>query len=115
MQIRTLNGQFSVSSQIDAGDIAEIVRLGFRSLICNRPDGEEADQPSFAEIEAAATAAGIEARYIPVSAGSMHDAHAEAFGRTLLELPGPVLAYCRTGTRSSVLWSMLGSGEKVSG
>ncbi|GAB4265946.1 MAG: bifunctional protein tyrosine phosphatase family protein/NAD(P)/FAD-dependent oxidoreductase [Pararhodobacter sp.] len=106
MDPKTITDALSVSPQITAADIAEIKARGFRAIICNRPDGEAADQPSFDEIDAAARAAGIEARYVPVVAGLVRDEDAEAFATAMRELPGPVLAYCRTGTRSATLWSL---------
>ncbi len=106
MDIKKINSAISVSPQITAADMADIRALGFRALICNRPDGEGADQPTFAEIEMAAKKAGLEARYIPIAGGMVSDADAAAFGTALDELPGPVLGYCRTGTRSATLWSL---------
>ncbi len=105
MDIRKISDKVSVSPQITAEDIAKIAADGFRAIICNRPDGEGADQPSFEEIEAAAKAAGIEARYVPVTAGMVRDADVAAFGAALKDVQRPVLAYCRTGTRSATLWS----------
>lgn len=106
MDRKTVSPSLSVSGQITVGDIPELAASGARSIICNRPDGEGADQPSFEEIEAAAKEAGLETRYIPITAGIVTDADAEAFGKALRDLPGPTLAYCRTGTRSATLWSL---------
>ncbi|MGX0904862.1 sulfide:quinone oxidoreductase [Roseovarius sp. MBR-79] len=106
MDIKKITDALSVSPQIAPGDLAAIKAAGFRAVICNRPDGEGADQPNFEEIEAAARAQGLEARYLPITAGMVRDQDAGDFGRALRELPGPVLAYCRTGTRSATLWSL---------
>ncbi len=106
MQFNKVTDALSVSPQISAEDVAAIRDAGFRAIICNRPDGEGADQPNFEEIEAAAKAAGLEARYQPITSGMVRDEDADAFGQALMELPGPVLAYCRTGTRSATLWSL---------
>ena len=105
MDIKRITDKVSVSPQITPGDIKEVAAKGFRAIICNRPDGEGADQPSFEEIEAAAKAAGIEARYVPVQSGMVRDEDVAAFGTALKETQRPVLAYCRTGTRSATLWS----------
>ncbi|WP_246133185.1 TIGR01244 family sulfur transferase, partial [Paracoccus aurantiacus] len=91
----------TVSPQIAAMDMAAIKAAGYRAIICNRPDGEGADQPSFEEIEAAAKAEGIETRYVPVESGMVTDQDVAAFGQALAEVQRPVLAYCRTGTRSA--------------
>ena len=105
MDIRKISPKFSVSPQITAEDMKEIAAQGFRAVICNRPDGEGVDQPSFEEIEAAATAAGLEIRYVPVKSGMVNDSDVAAFSAALDEVQRPVLAYCRTGTRSATLWS----------
>jgi len=106
MQFNNVTDALSVSPQIGADDMAAIRDAGYRAIICNRPDGEGADQPTFDEIETAANAAGLEARYLPVTSGIVQDGDSDAFGQALMELPGPVLAYCRTGTRSATLWSL---------
>ncbi|MFZ5963274.1 TIGR01244 family sulfur transferase [Thalassococcus sp. BH17M4-6] len=105
MELKKITEKLTVSPQITADDMSAIGQSGFRAIICNRPDGEGADQPSFEEIEAAAKAAGIEARYVPVQSGMVTDEDVAAFGEALEDLPRPVLAYCRTGTRSATLWS----------
>jgi sulfide:quinone oxidoreductase len=106
MDARRITEQLSVGPQIGPADLAEAAAAGFRAVICNRPDGEGPDQPTFEEIELAARQAGLEARYIPVAQGLVRDEDAEAFARAMAELPKPVLAYCRTGTRSATLWSL---------
>ncbi len=106
MEFRKINDDITVSPQITAADLAGIAAAGYRSIICNRPDGEGADQQTFDEIDAAAREAGLVARYLPVVSGKVQDGDAEAFGTAMRELPGPVFAYCRTGTRSATLWSL---------
>lgn len=105
MNLKKLTDKVTVSPQITAEDITAIKAAGFRAIICNRPDGEGADQPSFGEIEAAAKAAGIEARYVPVQSGMVKDDDVAAFAEAMGQMQRPVLAYCRTGTRSATLWS----------
>ncbi len=105
-ETRTISARLSVASQITAADIPALKSQGFRAIICNRPDGEGADQPSYGEIQQAAKSAGLEARYIPIVHGLVSEDDAAAFGAALAELPGPVLAYCRSGTRSATLWSL---------
>ncbi len=106
MDIKRLTDEFSVASQITVGDISELARLGFRSIVCNRPDGEAGDQPLFEEIHVAAEEKGIHSAYLPVESGSVSNADAEKFDAALNELPKPVLAFCGTGTRSVTLWSL---------
>jgi uncharacterized protein (TIGR01244 family) len=104
--IKAINAGLSVSPQILPDDVAAIAAAGFRSVVCNRPDGEGADQPAFAAIEAAARAAGLQAAYLPVVSGQVKDADVEAVATLFATLPKPVFAYCRSGTRSATLWSL---------
>ncbi|UXU73869.1 MULTISPECIES: bifunctional protein tyrosine phosphatase family protein/NAD(P)/FAD-dependent oxidoreductase [unclassified Paracoccus (in: a-proteobacteria)] len=106
MELKEISPKFAVSPQIAVSDMAAIKAAGYRAIICNRPNGEGADQPSFEEIEAAAKAEGIEARYVPVQSGMVTDEDVSAFSQALTEVQRPVLAYCRTGTRSATLWSL---------
>ena len=106
MDIKHLNTQLSVAPQITQGDLPAIAAAGFKSIVCNRPDGEGADQPTFVEMEQAATALGLQAAYLPADSGKVTDDQGAAFGKLLAELPGPVLAYCRTGTRSATMWAL---------
>ena len=106
MEIKPITAKLSVSGQITPEDVKTIAEQGYRAIICNRPDGEGTDQPTFEEIEAAAREVGLDARYIPVATGRVTDADAAAFGAALDELPRPVLGYCRSGMRSATLWSL---------
>ncbi|KAG1647797.1 Sulfide:quinone oxidoreductase, mitochondrial [Nymphon striatum] len=90
MEIKTLTAGLSVSAQINPADLKKIRDAGFRAIICNRPDGEGADQPTFEEIAKAAKKAGVEVAYLPIVAGKVTDEDAAAFDRTLTELPGPI-------------------------
>ena len=105
MDLKKITEKTTVSAQITPADLEAIKAAGIRAIICNRPDGEGADQPSFDEIAAAAEKVGIEARYVPVQSGMVRDEDVDAFAAALKDLPRPVLAYCRTGTRSATLWS----------
>ena len=113
MDLKKITEKTAVSPQITTQDIAAIKEAGFRAIICNRPDGEGADQPSFEEIEAAAKKVGLEAAYVPVTSGKVRDEDVESFGAALKDLPRPVLAYCRTGTRSATLWSLHESKKRT--
>ncbi|MCK8787376.1 bifunctional protein tyrosine phosphatase family protein/NAD(P)/FAD-dependent oxidoreductase [Roseomonas sp. NAR14] len=106
MEVKSLTPTVSVAPQILPEEVAALAAAGFRAILCNRPDGEGADQPGFGEVARAASLAGLEAAYLPVASGKVTDAEAEAFARLLDRLPKPVLAYCRTGTRSATLWSL---------
>ncbi len=111
MQLHPLSEQLSVAAQIDANDIAWLAGQGFRSLINNRPDGEADGQPSTASLAAVAQQHGLAYRYIPVVSGQLLQAQVDAFAAALRELPTPVLAFCRSGARSSSLWALQAAGS----
>ncbi len=111
MKFNKVTDHLTVSPQILSGDLPDIKKAGFRAIICNRPDGEDGDQPTFAEIENAAKIQGIETFYLAIEGGKITDKDAKIFGDKLQELPGPVLAYCRSGTRSITLWSLSQAGK----
>lgn len=106
MDIKPISDKLSLSEQLQLSDIATVAEQGYRSIICNRPDGEGADQPTIDEIRNAAEALDIEVRYQPVVPGQISDADVASFSQAMRELPKPTLAFCRTGTRSATLWSL---------
>lgn len=106
MQVHPLSSELSVSPQLNLVDLAHVLSAGFRSIICNRPDGEATDQPNFQDIAQEAGRLGIEAHYLPVQSGKATDADAAMFAHLMQELPKPVMAYCKTGTRSATLWAL---------
>ncbi len=106
MTYKRLSDDLSVSGQIHADDIEQIVSQGFRSIICNRPDGESPDQPDFASLATVAKQAGLEISYIPVSPAGMNEDQVSQFAAALHTLPAPTLAYCRSGARSTAIWEM---------
>ncbi len=110
MQIHPLAGALSVSPQIDVDDIAALAAQGIRGIVNNRPDGEEPGQPDNATLESAARAAGLDWRHIPVTGMPVAPATLREFSAALEELPGPLLAFCRSGTRSSALWALQAPG-----
>ncbi len=94
---------FFVAPQITPDDVAIAKALGVTLIINNRPDNEEAGQPGGAAIEAAARAAGIAYIAIPVAGMGIGPTQLDAFGEAVAKNDGPILAYCRSGTRSTVL------------
>lgn len=106
MAFKKITPEFFVAGQLELSDLTEAAAQGFRSIVCNRPDGEETDQLSSADVSAAARAAGMEFAYVPAVAGAIGARDAEAMARTLALLPGPLLAYCRSGARSARLYEM---------
>jgi len=111
MDLRKINDRVSVSGQIDAADLAPIREAGFVAVVNNRPDAEAPDQPTSAEIEAAARAAGLAYHTIPVGRDGVSEEMIEATRRVLAEAGGPVLCYCRSGTRSTTLWALSQAGS----
>ena len=107
--IRRVTDDFAVAPQITPGDVTEIAHQGFVKLINNRPDGEVPGQPSNAEMEAAARAAGLDYVHIPF-AGRPTPEQARATVEAAESASGPVLAFCRSGTRCITAWS-LGQAE----
>jgi len=105
VDIRKIDDSISVAPQIAIEDVAEIARLGFRTLVANRPDHEEYGQPAMADIEAAARE-GLEWVYMPVESGNITDQDVERFAPMIRDAEKPVLAFCRSGTRCTVLWAL---------
>lgn len=105
MDITLLDQQVSVSGQMSTEDVASFVDAGVEILVCNRPDNESAGQPLFSDIAAVAQAAGITVVNISFSGGQMQPEQAEEFSQ-LLATGKRIHAYCRTGNRSSQIWSV---------
>jgi sulfide:quinone oxidoreductase len=112
MDIRKITDELSVTSQIQAAEVPAIAAAGFRAVICNRPDGESSDQPCCGDIEIAVKANGLVWRLQPVRSGGVTYADGQEFGALMAELPKPVLAYCRSGTRCATLWSLSQAGQR---
>lgn len=105
LPIRRVAGNFCVAAQLGPEAMAELAALGFRSVINNRPDFEGGpDQPTHAAVQAAAQAVGLQYRFLPVAGMYQSPAEIAAMARLLAELPGPVLAFCRSGARSTRLY-----------
>lgn len=103
MDIRPVSPVFAVAPQFSPAEMQELAAQGFVAVMCNRPDGEEPGQPDAATMRAAAEAAGLAFHHVPVSGGAFPEAAIEAFKAVRLGTKGPLLAYCRTGTRSITL------------
>jgi sulfide:quinone oxidoreductase len=106
MNLKPLSPVFSVTPQIEAADIAEVAARGFKSIIGNRPEAEAPDQPAWNSLVAEAERHGMSARQIPVVPGQITPDAVSRFAEALRELPAPIAAFCRTGTRSAMLWAL---------
>lgn len=111
--MRKLDETVIVSGQIFPEEVANVAALGVTTIINNRPDGEEPGQPAASEIESAAHAAGLDYRFIPM-AGGLTPQQVEAMAETLAGAEGKVLAFCRSGTRSTYLWALARASQGAS-
>jgi uncharacterized protein (TIGR01244 family) len=103
---RMLDDRVMVAPQIDVAQIAEAKAQGVTLIVNNRPDGESSDEPQGPEIETAARAAGLDYVAIPVGHGGFSQPQVDAMVVALDGATGKTLAYCRSGTRSTLLWSL---------
>ena len=97
----------SAAGKLDAADIEALAASGVRTIINNRPDNEDPGQLPAAEARRLAEAHGIAYHHIPVTAASLSRADVDAFAATLRSAPQPVVAHCRSGTRSTLLWALV--------
>lgn len=105
LPVRPIAPDVSVAPQLTPDAMAEAARAGFKSVVNNRPDFEHGpDQPTSADIEAAALAAGLQYRHLPVNGAYQSPEEIAAFALLLQELPRPMLAFCRSGARSTRLF-----------
>ena len=103
--IARIDETVSVAGQLEISDLAQVASDGFRVVVNNRPDGEAPDQPEGSAIQQATEAAGLRYVSIPV-AGGFSMPQVEAMAQALESAEGPVLAFCRSGTRSTMLWAL---------
>lgn len=106
VELRYIAEDFAVAGQISKDQVATIAHAGFKTVICNRPDGEAPDQTPYGEIESAVRDAGMEFAYIPVSPGAMSYDNVDDTRKALSGMPGPIFAYCRSGARSTQLYTV---------
>ena len=107
MSILKLTDNLYIAPQLTQADTAEAARLGIRSVICNHPDGEEPGQPDFAQVQQWLAAEGIDdVQHQPVAAPTIQAGDVARFKALRQSSHTPVLAYCRTGTRCSLLWGL---------
>ena len=111
LDVKRINDQVSVSPQISPDDLPALKAAGFTSIINNRPDGESPDQPSSATMQAAAQKAGLAYHYIPLGREGVSSQMVEDERAVLEGSDGPVLCYCRSGTRSTTLWALTQAGK----
>lgn len=111
MDIRQITPTYAVAPQIDPEDLPAIAAAGFKAIICNRPDAEVPPSHQADAMEAAARAAGLHFTRIPVTHQSLNMEMVAAQAAAMDASDGPVLAYCASGTRSSIVWSLSQAGK----
>jgi sulfide:quinone oxidoreductase len=105
-QLVSLAPGLSVTGRLDRPDIDALAHAGVRTIINNRPDGEDPGQLPAAEARRLAETLGIVYHHIPITAATLSRADVDAFAATLRDAPAPVVAHCRSGTRSTLLWAL---------
>ena len=111
MELKRINDDISVAPQISPDDMPAIKAAGFKTVINNRPDDEAPDQPASVTMQAAAEAAGLTYHFIPLGREGVSPEMIEAERAVLEGSDGPVLAFCRSGTRSTTLWALAQAGK----
>lgn len=104
--IRKIDDKISVSPQITPADVTEIARAGFTAIVNNRPDDEEMGQPTGDAIRIIAETLGLSYSEIPVTQAGFSHPQLDAMAAAMAASPGPLLAFCRSGTRSCNLWAL---------
>ena len=112
MDMRIITDRYAVAPQVEPGDMAGIAAAGYTTVICNRPDHEVEPALQSDAMRAAAEAAGLVFVFNPVENGAMTMDMVETQGTALADSPGKVFAYCRSGTRSSIVWALSRAGQE---
>ena len=111
MRIVQLSENYSVTMQIDPDDVEDFAEQGFTTIVCNRPDGEEYRQPTSASVREACEQHGIAFHMIPMRGSAVSPETLQQFINVISNADGPVLGYCRTGTRSAILWQVASQAQ----
>lgn len=111
MDIRQISPHYAVSSQLSVEHLPAIAEAGITTVICNRPDAEVPVEQQIAAIRAAAEAAGLRFEVLELTMATMTPQNVARQNALITGSEGPVLAYCRSGTRCSVIWAMTQAGK----
>ena len=104
MDIKSINDEYSVTGQITVSDLDTIKALGFKSIVCHRPDHEEPGQPLFAEIEQRAHELGLSITHVPIGPSGVTPEAISGMVDVLDDFDRPILGYCRSGARSTAVY-----------
>lgn len=113
MELRRLTCDHFVTDQLRAEDMAALAERGIRGVVNNRPDGEESDQASHAELEAAAHKAGLAYAYAPIKTKTVTEQELAENCAAFQSLPKPLCGFCRTGTRAAICWGLIQMGQRA--
>lgn len=105
MDIKQISPTVAAAGQIFPADIKRLAQMGFKTLINNRPENEVAEQPSLAELKAEAEKHGMVLKSVPITPGAFTEQNIQDFNHALEQSETPVLAYCRSGMRSTTMWA----------
>lgn len=111
MDLRQITDGYAVSPQLEPGDMATLAAAGVTTVICNRPDAENPPPLQAAAMQQSAEAAGLDFVFNPVTGGMLTEANVEEQSEAIEGSEGPVVAYCASGNRSTVVWALGASGE----
>ncbi len=111
MRFVKLSDNYAVAMQIDPDDVEFFAREGFKAIVCNRPDGEDPGQPSSDSIRKACEQNDIEFYMLPVQGSFVNPDTVQQFLDVLQNAKGPVLGYCRSATRSAILWQLASQAQ----
>ena len=108
MNLRKISDDYSIAEQVHEDHLPGLAGAGFTDVVCNRPDNEDPGQPSFAELSAAAERHGLCFHHIPIDASGVDSSHEERLTIVLSAAEGKVLAFCKSGMRSLMLYQRIG-------
>ena len=112
MMLNKIIEDYVVSDQITEEDIEQLKEAGFKTIFCNRPDNEEQNQVTVKSIQDKAIESGLNFIHQPVIGGQISQNDIDQFSDYFDAAEKPIFAYCRTGTRSSMLWALSESGKR---
>ena len=108
MNLRKVSDNYAIAEQIHEDHLPGLAGDGYTDVVCNRPDHEDPGQPSFAELSAAAERHGLSFHHIPIDASGIHGEHEQQLSEVLAAAEGKVLAFCKSGMRSLMLYQRVG-------
>jgi len=111
MDLRPITDSYTVAPQLQPGDMQALADQGVKTVICNRPDGENPPALQAAAMQQAAEAAGLSFVFNPVVGGALTEANVEEQADAIAAAEGPVVAYCASGNRSTVVWAFGVAGD----